>query len=450
MPTIFPKFILNKKVFAFYLTVAFFFIFFSFGKIASADISQLVDTDDYGTMNNYFWQEFGTDLSGTLTGFEVNYDKHAGQADVVYTFQSCTNSSYSTCSDLTTGNMNGGSSGAVDGIKVITGLSISLNPSLYYRLQLYAFNGVQNIRGALGNLYSFGSTTASASTPPNGFDAYFILFGGTGTTSTPQILTFSYSTTTRLANVTGYWIATTTYGISQKLSFWQNSDLLGTESFAEVVATTTGNFSFTFEFLGIPSSSSGTTTTQFIAPFTLNASLDEYDENYSDPFGLEGLDSTLYRRNLDATSTLVSTLSYNIPDFTTPRGLSEYPEYECSISSITGCLKNAGIWLFYPSPDSIEQFKSLPEGLKEKFPFVYAFQTNTLLQELFNASSTASSSIGVNVPHFGDIEFLSRTKIEAVPYSNTVKTILGYIAWLMAIQYVYYRVIRSHDSVTPK
>jgi len=275
------------------------------------------------------------------------------------------------------------------------------------------------------------------------------LYSSTPADTSTRIDTFTYATSTRIANVTGYW--NTHASSTERLSFWQSSSMLGQESYEAVYATTTGAFSFSFEFLGLPTPYSGSTTTApFVAPYTLHA---EIDQVYSDfnPFSGEGTPPL----NLAATSTVVSTLTYGLPDYTTSAGLQEYPEYECAITSITGCLKNAGIWLFYPSSDSVERFKSLSDTLAGKFPFAYVYGMNTLRTELFESTQTATTTISLNfkiIPGHAtsSLTLLSASLLSNVPYANTVKTIIGFILWLMAAEYVYYRVIRSHDPNTPQ
>lgn len=267
-----------------------------------------------------------------------------------------------------------------------------------------------------------------------------------------RIDTFTYSTSTRIANITGYWNTHATS--SETLSFWQQSNLLGQESFVSFTATTSGAFNFSVEFLGLPTPYTGSTTTApIIAPYDLVASLDLIDPTYYDPFGQQGLDTSKYKTNLDYEEIHVSTLTYNLDDITTGTGLYSYPEYECGITSITGCLKNAGIWLFYPSASSIEQFKSLGTTLQGKFPFAYAYGIGQMRNELFGASSTPQT-ISLNfkiIPGHGTstLELISQDKLAAIPYASTVKTILGWILWLLGIEYIYYRVIRSHDPNTP-
>jgi len=125
---------------------------------------------------------------------------------------------------------------------------------------------------------------------------------------------------------------------------------------------------------------------------------------------------------------------------------------DCGSLDIACHLKNAVVWLFYPSDDSTTQFSNLT--LQNSFPFAYVYQIGDLRTELFSATSTATGTVSVAVPSPAGgtttITFLSASMIESVPYASTIKTIIGWLLWLMMIEYVYYRVIRVHDSNTPK
>lgn len=265
-----------------------------------------------------------------------------------------------------------------------------------------------------------------------------------------RIDTFTYATSTQTVNITGYWNIPSDPFVSETLEFYQESTALGRESFVSVSATTTGAFNFTFPYKILPTPGGATTTAPILETIYFHAKLYSVDSNYYDPFGLGGLDTSLYKTLLDSASATLTELTH---DLDLPIGLLEYPEYECAITSITGCLKNAGIWLFYPSSQKIDQFKSLSSDLQTKFPFAYAYGVNQMRQELFSASSTPQTiSLTFKIiPGHGTstLELISQSKLSAVPYANTVKTILGWILWLLAIEYIYYRVIRAHDPNTP-
>jgi hypothetical protein len=236
------------------------------------------------------------------------------------------------------------------------------------------------------------------------------------------------------------WIATSTSGYEA-----------GTTAISGMIDTywlTAGDFDINVEFLGLPTPAS--TSTPILSPYTLNARIHRINNNYYDPFGMNGYDQSLYATLLDSETVTVSTLTYNLPDLSTPRGQYEVPEFECSITAMTGCIKNAFVWLFYPSANSVEQFKTLNTDLSGKFPFAYAYQAPMLVSKLFTSSQTASSTVAVSVPNFGNITFLSASMMTAVPYASTVRTIIGWILWILVIEYIYYRVIRSHDPNTPQ
>jgi hypothetical protein len=208
----------------------------------------------------------------------------------------------------------------------------------------------------------------------------------------PHISSFTYATTTATANITGYWEATTTPYITQRLSFWQFSDTLGKERYQQVIATTTGAFNFSFTFNDPYAWSSGeSSTTPIFSSFTLNASLDQYDEtNNVFPYGGEIID------NLDATSTTISASVYNASDFiSTPRDLALYPEYECGITSMMGCIKNAAIWLFYPTQDALDSWTSLKTTLETKAPIGYFYSVKNAVGGL---SATSTPSFSLTIP----------------------------------------------------
>lgn len=110
--------------------------------------------------------------------------------------------------------------------------------------------------------------------------------------------------------------------------------------------------------------------------------------------------------------------------------------------------------LFYPTNESVQKFSYLNTSLDNKFPFAYLEEVKVLRNELFDATQTGTTTINLRfkiIPGAGTstLQLLSKQKLEAVPYASTVKTILGWLLWLQALGYIYYRVLRSHDSNTP-
>jgi len=145
------------------------------------------------------------------------------------------------------------------------------------------------------------------------------------------------------------------------------------------------------------------------------------------------------------TTTIATSTSDTLPGAPLP--------IDCDALDMACHIKNAMVWLFYPSTESVENFQTLSSALENKAPFVYLYQIDDLRQEMFGAS-TSPQTISLNfkiIPGHGTstLELLSKSKLEAVPFASTVKTILGYILLFLGAEYIYYRVIRSHDSNTP-
>lgn len=206
-------------------------------------------------------------------------------------------------------------------------------------------------------------------------------------TTESKIYNFSYSTTTELAHIEGFWKATTTPGITERLSFYQESSL-GQEDFVQVYATTTGFFSYDFPFRGSSYTTTGTTTAPLLSEFTLNARLDQYGPIVS--FTQTDI------LPLDATSTSISGLNYGVNDYSTStRNLLLYPEYECGITSMTGCVKNAFIWAFYPTQDSLNQYNNFLQLMQNKAPFGYFY---SIKGSLSGISSTSTSIFNITIP----------------------------------------------------
>lgn len=84
----------------------------------------------------------------------------------------------------------------------------------------------------------------------------------------------------------------------------------------------------------------------------------------------------------------------------------------CSITAIGGCFQNALAFLFFPSPDILNQFANLWSLIENKPPFGYVSQTITSLRTL-NASSTPAFSFG-DIPLVDTIFTPFRTGLAAL------------------------------------
>lgn len=208
-----------------------------------------------------------------------------------------------------------------------------------------------------------------------------------------RIDSISVSTSTGKVNITGYWNATTTTGIFQQLEFYQDSPLYGVESYSTVNATSTGAFNLDFDYRDAITPYTGTTTSSISSKIDFYANLYQKDNNYYNPFGeLDIRYSTL----LDATSTILTASTTNTWELSTSTSILAYPEYECAITSLTGCFKNAMIWIFYPSSDSMEKYNSFIELIQRKPPVGYF---TTVKSSIENLSSTSTSAFTITIPN---------------------------------------------------
>lgn len=143
-----------------------------------------------------------------------------------------------------------------------------------------------------------------------------------------------------------------------------------------------------------------------------------------------------------STGTTSTTTQSNLPGTPTP--------IDCGTFDIGCYIKNGFVWLFYPDGDTVTKFQSLT--LENSFPFSYAYEITTLRDELFNASSTATTTVSVGIHNaFGrsgttTITFLSKSMMSNIPFASTIKTILGFLLYLLAAEYIYYRLLKSHDK----
>jgi len=155
-------------------------------------------------------------------------------------------------------------------------------------------------------------------------------------------------------------------------------------------------------------------------------------------------DSYVYTSFSVASGILSATGTNEFYDRTDPIDGSVYRE--CGITDISGCLINAGLFLLAPDESSLDGFSESFEALQTRFPFVYAFQVSDYMDTLFTATSsdagiTASTTLG-------SITFINKAKLEAIPYSSTFRTIIGYAMWLTFLWGAYRIILRVFNPVT--
>lgn len=274
-------------------------------------------------------------------------------------------------------------------------------------------------------------------------------WGGGSINTTPRIDYFFVHTDTQLVDVGGYMIGSSTASTTQRLVFYQTSSSLGQENTVTVNASSTGTFLYHFPFSSINFQINATSTSPTISsPLTLVGKIYQIYSNF-DPFTNTGTTQTL----LVATSTSIAASSTASVSSGSALSLSGLPDQPCSITQFSGCIKNAFVWLFYPTSDSIDQFSEI--SLQGKFPFAYMYQLGEIRSDLLSASSTAPLSLSVNLWKMpghatSTLTLISRDMIAAVPFAGTINTILIGLIWLLTAEYIYYRVIRVHDTHTPQ
>jgi hypothetical protein len=155
-------------------------------------------------------------------------------------------------------------------------------------------------------------------------------------------------------------------------------------------------------------------------------------------------DSYVYSSFTVGGGVLTSTGTNEFYDRTSP--IQDNTYQECGITNIGGCLVNAGLYLFVPDDDSIQQISDSFEGLQTTFPFVYAFQANEYVDTLFSATSTDAGIVASTT--LGTITFVNRAMLEAVPYSDTFRTIIAYSMWITFLWGAYRVVLKMFNPTT--
>ncbi len=213
----------------------------------------------------------------------------------------------------------------------------------------------------------------------------------TGTTAqainpdtTDHFISFTYSTTTQLAHLTGYITVIATPNTHTEIEFWQTTQALGQENYKKVVATSTGYFSYDFFFAGLP-----TSTSTINSLIQLKAVMTFVDQTAVDttcnPFN--GTNCGELKFIEDATSTSFRTFEYkNIgiqPDV--PR--TTYSFSECTLAHLDFglCIGDIAIALFVPlDSDWNKLVEDTKNNLSTAFPIGYIY-------DFFDIMSTSTS-----------------------------------------------------------
>lgn len=101
-------------------------------------------------------------------------------------------------------------------------------------------------------------------------------------------------------------------------------------------------------------------------------------------------------------------------------------------------------YLWYPSPQSLNQFGDI--SIANRFPFVYAYQTGSILEDLFTTDNGEDFTVSASTT-IGTIVFISPAMIEQwQPIPGFIKFFVTGIIWYMFVMYCYYKILRIHDK----
>lgn len=109
--------------------------------------------------------------------------------------------------------------------------------------------------------------------------------------------------------------------------------------------------------------------------------------------------------------------------------------------SLAGCLE----YMFTPSANVFQAYSSLTQLLDTKAPFVFTNQIGDIRTAMFEAEQTGSTVISVTVDGFGEIVFLTRDMIEAVPFSGLIRNVLAALMYFLMAEFIYRKVLAIHN-----
>jgi len=202
--------------------------------------------------------------------------------------------------------------------------------------------------------------------------------------------------------------------------------------FTTISATSYGSGSTTIDFADLADG-----TYDLLVQFSnIGASLGLSPQPFSEAYIYTSF--TILDQNLTATGT---------PEYYNKQNPDETNKYlDCSLTQIDNCLKNVGIFLFYPSEDSLDNFYTLQESIDQKFPFNYISDFKDAFTGFYTTATTQSMTLTVPFGTFGDITLISADLINDVPLASTIRTILGYLLWVMLVYQIYRRTLRIFNS----
>jgi len=311
-----------------------------------------------------------------------------------------------------------------------------IDPGVAYHIHIgnsSTVNALRDLPNVAGNYFEFWNTTPSPSSTPTKTQIVSIdtpiLYS---TTTSPVVINFTY-------NIANDSIASQVHGYE----FSIKNSLTGyyVNYNGELPSLSVGQHSATTGSIALTQSG-----TYYVAPYLTDYSSTTpgLEPNIVDFYGSVSA-GTYFGINFNDSIQTVHTTGID---------QTIYSAVSCSISfSGTFNLPDCLGYLITPSTGSTSPMSALKSiTLANSFPFAYLYQVPQLREALFNASSTASTTIGVDIPWFGHttkrITFLSKDILASISIAALVKTILAWLLWLMLFELAWYKLLRSHDTTT--
>jgi len=316
-----------------------------------------------------------------------------------------------------------------------TSTELSLNPSRAYAFQLFRNSGGANTQVFYGSVNG-DSNSVSASIYTDGSVAPFSaqpIFSTQYNTRFTTLNLLSASTTVKF-NV-GYFIDPEEADVNQQD---KNPNQVYVR-YSKVPTTAMSARSFSITDSVNPTWGNGTSTVEL----SLDPS-STYDVNVS--FGNAGtvingvqpfpLSYLYFNVTTDAFGGVATTTTLEIYNALEQKTFDYQP---CSLTQIGGCLINAGYALVVPSDASINRFSDLYDTLSTKFPFAYLTDFRDSITSIYEGSTTASLGLTVPFGDAGDITLISADLVSDVPFTSTIRSILGALIWVMLAAQIWRR-----------
>jgi len=118
----------------------------------------------------------------------------------------------------------------------------------------------------------------------------------------------------------------------------------------------------------------------------------------------------------------------------------------CSLAALGGCFTNAGVYLYTPSEEAIQNFENSHASLFTRAPFVYVEQLPQIIGALY-PDDTVQFSLGLTTA-LGAVTFLSTQSMEAIPYRAQLRDLMAATLWVSFALLAYRRVMGIHSTNT--